>query len=504
MSAKTSFALLVSAAVGLSAAAFEAAVWRGETAYVDIPAEAAEAMRPLHGAAQDGVTLALAHYDDVAYETQPGGGGRRTRPDVLRVWGARDAAGGKAPAVVRIAASPEATAGRTVFGPLELTVVDRVLPPAKDWRYFLDLWQHPWAVARFFGVAPFSPEHYAKMEPVWRALADCGCKALTVTLLDLPWNHQCYDGYRSMIGRVRRADGTWTFDYSLFDDYVAFGRRCGLGPDIACYTMCPWGYRATWRDERDAGAAPVERREELRPGTPAFDDYWGAFLVDFAAHLKAKGWFDDAFIAMDERSPADVRAIASLVRAKAPGLKISMCGNTSPARFAGIPIDNFSLGLVYLLQEPAFLDELAPRRAAGFKTTFYVCCTEAHPNTFMESPADEAFWLGASPALAGFDGFLRWTANSWPADPYADASFKTANWKAGDTFLIYPGGELSSRLVALRAGVVAAEKMRILKEAGRGEMTDGARAGLPVDYTAFRRAVEAFVNIGLSNRNDTL
>jgi len=237
---------------------------------------------------------------------------------------------------------------------------------------------------------------------------------------------------------------------------------------------------------------------ELRPGTPAFDDYWGAFLVDFAAHLKAKGWFDDAFIAMDERSPADVRAIASLVRAKAPGLKISMCGNTSPARFAGIPIDNFSLGLVYLLQEPAFLDELAPRRAAGFKTTFYVCCTEAHPNTFMESPADEAFWLGASPALAGFDGFLRWAANSWPADPYADASFKTANWKAGDTFLIYPGGELSSRLVALRAGVVAAEKMRILKEAGRGEMKDGARAGLPVDYTAFRRAVEAFVNIGLS------
>ena len=82
-----------------------------------------------------------------------------------------------------------------------------------------------------------------------RALAESGCKALTVTLLELPWNKQCYDAYRSMIGRVKKADGSWTFDYRLFDEYAAFGRKCGLGPDIACYTMCPWGYMVSWKEE---------------------------------------------------------------------------------------------------------------------------------------------------------------------------------------------------------------------------------------------------------------
>ena len=81
------------------------------------------------------------------------------------------------------------------------------------------------------------------MRPVWELLASAGQKTLTVTLLDRPWNHQCRDAYGSMIGRTKKDDGSWVFDYSIFDEYVTFGRSCGLGPHIACYTMCPWGNR---------------------------------------------------------------------------------------------------------------------------------------------------------------------------------------------------------------------------------------------------------------------
>ena len=487
-----------------------ATVWRGETAYVDIPAGCGErgtavakamAGEPGNGE-RDGVSVTLGYYDEVAYEMQPDGVDIRKRPDVWREcenvelckYGNIEAANGKQPTVCKIVVSADAKPGVYEFGSLKVTVLDRVLPPAKDWHYFLDLWQHPWAVSRYFNVEPFSKEHYAKMEPIWRALAECGCKALTVTLLDLPWNHQCYDGYYSMVGRVKNADGTWAFDYSIFDEYVEFGRRCGLGPDIACYTMCPWGYRVTWKD-----AECKDHREKFLPGTPEFEDYWGPFLVDFAVHLKEKGWFADTYIAMDERGPEDVKKICEFIQKKAPGMKVAMAGNKSPSEFEGITIDNYCQGLIHLRKHPKFLDELAPRRAKGCKTTFYVCCTAAHPNTFMESPDDEGFWLGAYPVMVGFDGFLRWAANSWPADPYKDASFNTKNWKAGDTFLIYPNGEPSARLIALRAGIVAAEKMRILgcqqasaeiaarygyKAAVRGE----------IDFAAFRREVEALVN----------
>ena len=496
-----------------NAAEFNASVWRGETAYVAIPEAfqdkaAALAAQP----AKDGVSLTLLRFDEVKYdimsELKKNAKNRDYREilgkasvaDICREWKPGDAA---KPTMVKVVVSPDAKPGKYDFGPLELKVIDRVLPPAKDWKYFLDLWQHPWAVSRYFGVAPFSPEHYAKMEPVWRALAECGCKALTVTLLDLPWNNQCYDGYHSMIGRVKTADGKWKFDYSLFDEYVAFGRRCGLGPDIACYTMCPWGYMATWEDDKGG-----VHREKFLPGTPEFEEYWRPFLVDFAAHLKAKGWFEDAYIAMDERAPEDVMKIIELIQMHAPGMKVAMAGNKSPAVFSGMKIDNYCQGLIHLRKHPQMLDELEPRRRKGCKTTFYVCATAMQPNTFMDSPCDEGFWLGAYPVMIGFDGFLRWAANSWPENPYDDASFKTVkrgnlHWRPGDTFLVYPGGELSARMIALRSGVVAAEKMRILRESGEVEKKIAeivsrygylqALRDAAYDFPGFRRAVESLV-----------
>jgi hypothetical protein len=82
----------------------------------------------------------------------------------------------------------------------------------------------------------------------------------------------------------------------------------------------------------------------------------------------------------------------------------------------------------------------------------------------MSSAAGEAFWNGAYPALAGLDGFLRWAWNSWGEDAMKDASYWW--WRAGDTFLVYPDGSPSWRFFELRNGIVAAEKIRILREQG--------------------------------------
>ena len=70
--------------------------------------------------------------------------------------------------------------------------------------------------------------------------------------------------------------------------------------------------------------------------------------------------------------------------------------------------------------------------------------------------------MGAFPGVIGLDGMLRWAWNSWPKDPKEDASYD--HWAAGDTFLVYPDGEPSWRFLELRSGIVAAEKLRILKE----------------------------------------
>lgn len=335
----------------------------------------------------------------------------------------------------------------------EVEVLPRKMPPLRESDYFLDLWQHPWAVARLAQAEPFSSAHYAAMRPLWEQLADAGQKCLTVTLLDLPWNHQCHDGYYAMVKATETGEGDWKYDYSIFDEYVEFGQSCGLAPYISCWTLCPWGYVHRWCD-----AEGREVARELRPGTAEYASFWTPYLKSLETHLAEKGWLDRAFIALDELSPGDVAAVAALVRKVAPGLKLQMAGNRRAGDFGGTELAYYSGALEYVDED--FERWAAARRARGMITTCYVCCVPESPNTFIASPREEAFYLGAYPASHHLDGFLRWAYNSWPENPDLDASF--GNWPAGDTFLVYPDGSPSVRFLALRNGISAAVKQRLL------------------------------------------
>ena len=439
-------AVAVAGAFALQARTFEVTAWRGETVAARVP-DFAEL-----GKAPDGIKVRFGVLKSVRYAPTVESLQRLEVYDRVE-WNSDD----DGPRVVEVSVPADAKPGVYSCGMMNIRVVDRVLPPAKEWKYFLDLWQHPWAVSRYHDVKPFSKKHYAKMRPVYELLASAGQKTITTTILPEAWDHQCYDAYGTMIGRVKREDGTWQFDYSVFDEYVEFCRGCGLGPAICCYTLCPWGYVVRWQNAKGETESCV-----AKPGTKEFEDYWGVFLQAFATHLKQKGWFEQTYISMDERSIEDVKLIGEFVQKHAPGLRISMAGNQLPSQY-GVTIDDFCMILSDKINAD-YLKEAAERRAKGMVTTYYVCCWPLYPNTFMSSGPGEAFWLGAYPAMIGLDGFLRWAWNSWPKDPRKDATYWA--WTAGDTFLCYPDGEPSWRFMELRNGIAAAEKVRLLKEQG--------------------------------------
>ena len=439
-------AVAVAGAFALQARTFEVTAWRGETVAARVP-DFAEL-----GKAPDGIKVRFGVLESVKYAPTVESLQRLEVYDRVE-WNSDD----DGPRVVEVSVPADAKPGVYSCGMMNIRVVDRVLPPAKEWKYFLDLWQHPWAVSRYHDVKPFSKKHYAKMRPVYELLASAGQKTITTTILPEAWDHQCYDAYGTMIGRVKREDGTWQFDYSVFDEYVEFCRGCGLGPAICCYTLCPWGYVVRWQNAKGETESCV-----AKPGTKEFEDYWGVFLQAFATHLKQKGWFEQTYISMDERSIEDVKLIGEFVQKHAPGLRISMAGNQLPSQY-GVTIDDFCMILSDKINAD-YLKEAAERRAKGMVTTYYVCCWPLYPNTFMSSGPGEAFWLGAYPAMIGLDGFLRWAWNSWPKDPRKDATYWA--WTAGDTFLCYPDGEPSWRFMELRNGIAAAEKVRLLKEQG--------------------------------------
>src|SRR5690606_20002385 len=123
---------------------------------------------------------------------------------------------------------------------LELDVIDHLLPEPKDWTYHLDQWQHPAAVARVEGVPVWSDAHFDAMRGVMQLLADAGQKVITTTLNKDPWNVQTYDPYEDMIVWTKHADGSWSYDYTVFDRWVNFMMDLGIQDMINCYSLLPW------------------------------------------------------------------------------------------------------------------------------------------------------------------------------------------------------------------------------------------------------------------------
>jgi hypothetical protein len=106
-------------------------------------------------------------------------------------------------------------------------------------------------------------------------------------------------------------------------------------------------------------------------------------------------------------------------------------------------------------------DEIDERRAKGYVTTFYVCCSTFFPNCFTYSQPWESELLNWHAISKDYDGQLRWAYNSWPHRPEYDSRFR--RWGSGDTYQMYPYARPSMRFERLVDGVEAFEKVRIMR-----------------------------------------
>jgi hypothetical protein len=389
-------------------------------------------------------------------------GARQTRPVWISVNIPRAATAGLYRGEIRTRSSSGVTKH-----PVSLEVLDAVLPDPSDWSFHLDLWQNPFAVARYHGVELWSEEHFALLRPLLHMLAQAGQKCITTTLIDKPWNGgPCYDPFRSMIQWTKKRDGTWEYDYSIFDKYVSLAMSEGITKQINCYSMVPLTNKFSWHDE----ATSKTVTQQLAPGTEGYAKLWQSFLKDFTAHLTKKGWLSKTTVALDEREEAEMKEMFVFLKKVAPELKVSMAGffhedvNASIYDFCSNWRDVDKLSK----------DFINSRRQAGKKTTYYVACGIPKPNNFTFSPPAESCFEGWFASANGFDGFLRWAYNSWPEKPSVDSRFR--KWPSGDTFMVYPNAQSSIRFERLREGIQDYEKIRILRDKLKQNASPEARA----------------------------
>ena len=338
--------------------------------------------------------------------------------------------------------------------PIRVEVMQRTLPTPDEWQFHLDLWQNPFAEARYYGTPLWSDAHLAAMRPSMEMLAAAGQKVITASIMHKPWNGQTEDHFDSMVTWTKKLDGTWEFGFDVFDRWIEFMMSCGINKQINCFSMIPWALSFPYYD------VATNRMQVLRaaPGDAAYEEMWVAMLKAFSKHLREKGWFAITTIAMDERPMHAMQKAMAVIRKADPEFKVSLAGNWHPEIEADLYDYCIALDQADLLPQEVF----ARRKEEGKKTTIYTCCSTHKPNTFTFSVPAEGAWYGFYVAQSSYDGYLRWAYNSWVKNPLHDTRFR--QWPAGDTYMVYPYGRSSVRFEKLVEGIQAREKVRILRE----------------------------------------
>ncbi len=235
----------------------------------------------------------------------------------------------------------------------------------------MDLWQNPWVIAWYYHVAPWSAEHKALLKEHLRLYAEAGGKYITTYAVHSPWSDNSYMIEGSMIDWTKRSDGTWKFDYNIFDQYVQLAMAAGITKAITIYTPLPWGNRFRYLDERSGNYV----YETWAPDSATFASVWRAFLSDLKRHLEQRGWFNRTYLGINENEMPLTLAAIRVIKAHSPAWKITYAGNWHAE------LDSLLNDYSPIITSEPSQQEVRGRSTRGSTTTYYVCCTPQKPNT---------------------------------------------------------------------------------------------------------------------------
>ena len=341
--------------------------------------------------------------------------------------------------------------GKTISTiPFTIKILNRKLTLSDN--FHLNFWQQPYAVSRYYGVAPWSQAHLDILRPYMQLLARAGQRNASAILFYEPWGVQSNDKFDAMIETTRKADGTCSYDYTAFDRWISFLDSCGIDGDINCFSMVPWDMTFTYYDE----ASKSYKELKTTTNSKEYSDLWIPFLRSFAAHQKEKGWFDRTVIAMDERALDAMQDAYRIAQEAAPGIKMSLAGNYHKELVDKI----YDYCIAWKQQFTP--EDLTLRTSKGWISTSYTACPDAMPNVGSNNEPIEATYLPLYCLANGFNGFLRWAWMNWTDNPMYDSRFKL--FTPGDTYIVYPGNHSSCRFEHIIRGVQNVAKIETLRK----------------------------------------
>lgn len=335
----------------------------------------------------------------------------------------------------------------------QVEVLDLTLPELDTQ---MELWMYPYSAARYY--SGLSSEEYfgtsvedlynIHLDPAYDdalnaqldLYAKIGGDAITVTVVEDAWNHQCYDPYPSMVKWTLKEDGTFAFDYTDLDKWVQMNLDHGIDGQIKSFSMCCWGNRVTYYDE----ASGTVKTESPATGSERWTEIWSAFMQDYADHMTEKGWFDMTYMAMDERPVAEVEPVLDLVESiensEGKSMKTAIAVYRWDIESVMDRIDDLSLS-IGMASDGRTRPLFEERAEKGLISTLYTC--GAANSAMLNQPGESADSLLTSWKCSG-QGLLRWALDSFNADPLDNSD--NVRFVPGDLYLVYPSPVGGSRI----------------------------------------------------------
>jgi hypothetical protein len=189
--------------------------------------------------------------------------------------------------------------------PVELSVAGWTVPDPKRYRAYVGVYQSPTSLAMQYQVPEWSEAHWKLMEQSFALLGRAGNRLVNVTVVDKTQ----FGNDDGMIYWVKQADGTYTYDFSVFDRYLDLAQKYFTLDFVALHIWHSggWDTRAadqpntvTVLDPKTSGSTGLAAGQRTHLQVPRFDTeeavkFWKPLLEAAQARLAKRG-LDKALI----------------------------------------------------------------------------------------------------------------------------------------------------------------------------------------------------------------
>jgi hypothetical protein len=325
----------------------------------------------------------------------------------------------------------------------QIAVLDRKLADLSEINFVTDYWQFPMAVADYYQVQPWSSAHWNYLDTMFNQLKGINQHSITTFVFWDLYNTRIRPLDEMMIKIKKNANGQFSYDFSVFEEYVKRAMASGIEGQISVHNLFPWNQFAFYQDEASGNMVS----HNLAPGSDSYKSFWEPFLNEFSTFLKRKNWMDKTIFFVDERDAGQTLELVNWVKSIDSRFKFGFSGRFYPS--LSEVMEEYSTPMNVVI-DPS---EMSQRILSDKLTTLYTSCYEQsnQPNNLVLSDYRNTYFLALLSKSKGYNGMLRWAFNLWSSDIMTSAIY--GDVPSGDAHFVYPEQQLSVRYLVLQDAI---------------------------------------------------